>query len=216
MTTNEKDVNKTRHDPSRTEKIIDNDVEPKIDKNTDGIGGKRDPINPLEDEGELTSAALQKTLLDADIDGKDNESPVKEEEPDTEKKSTTLQTFIFDKDKFTQDQAKEWLKKEKKKDSDIKIPAADETEDSYRFRQKEPEDFKNKSFKTIPITTGVKGVIGKKENTKSNNPFAPNETYGRPQRESTSMFNPRTPQIRKKGNATVVSFGRSGFGTTRS
>jgi len=69
-------VNDDRHDPYPTPQIKDNPVEPQINKNTKGIGGDRKPEDPLKDEGELTQTALQKTLLDADPDRKDNEFPI--------------------------------------------------------------------------------------------------------------------------------------------
>ena len=36
----------------------------------------------------------------------------------------------------------------------------DETEDSYRIRQKDPGQFDDESFRTIEVTEGVKGVVG--------------------------------------------------------
>lgn len=73
-----------------------------------------------------------------------------------EKQSTEIQTIIFEKSKFSLKEAKDWLKKNGKK-----IPDVDETEDSYRFRQQDPGKFKEKSFRTISLTDGVKAVIGK-------------------------------------------------------
>jgi len=73
-----------------------------------------------------------------------------------DKPSTDVQTVIFDKDKFNLDRAKKWLKTH-----DFKVPAVDETDDSFRFRQKEPGTFKEESFRTIELTEGVKSVIGR-------------------------------------------------------
>lgn len=73
-----------------------------------------------------------------------------------EQQSTTVQTYIFSKDKFTADQARKWLK-----DHDKKVPAVDDTENSLRFRQIDPERFDQDSFRTIDIDSGIKAVIGK-------------------------------------------------------
>jgi len=79
--------------------------------------------------------------------------------------STDVQTVIFDKDKFNLDRAKEWLKTH-----DFKIPAVDETEDSFRFRQKDPGSFKEDSFRTIELTEGIKSVIGRPKTAQVNAP----------------------------------------------
>jgi len=63
--------------------------------------------------------------------------------------STTVQTVIFDKKVFTKEQTVAWLKKNK-----LKSAKVDETENSFRFRQRDPGDFQDKSFKTI--TPGAK------------------------------------------------------------
>jgi 2'-5' RNA ligase len=69
--------------------------------------------------------------------------------------STEVQTIIFDKDVFSLDEARKWLS-----DNGFKTPAVDETEDSYRFRQREPGDFREGSFRTITLRKGVKAVVG--------------------------------------------------------
>lgn len=70
--------------------------------------------------------------------------------------STKIQTLIFDKEIFTEEEAKDWAK-----ENDFKADNVDETDDSYRLRQKDPSDFEDGSFKTIELTEGVKAVIGK-------------------------------------------------------
>jgi hypothetical protein len=70
--------------------------------------------------------------------------------------STTVQTLIFDKEKFTVEQAKKWAR-----DHDFKDDSVDETEDSIRLRQRDPGDFIEGSFRTIELTDGVKAVIGR-------------------------------------------------------
>ncbi len=78
--------------------------------------------------------------------------------------STTIQTYIFDKSKFTNAEAKAWLERHDKN------TGLEETEDSYRARQIPPTDFIEGSFRTIEIAPGIKGVIGKlKSENKSGN-----------------------------------------------
>jgi hypothetical protein len=74
---------------------------------------------------------------------------------------TTIQSLIFDKEKFTEAEAKAWAK-----DHDFKNSDVDVTTDSIRLRQKDPGAFKDGSFRTIPLKTGVKAVIGKLKDTK--------------------------------------------------
>ena len=74
-----------------------------------------------------------------------------------DKKPTTIQTLIFDKDVFkTVGSAKAWLKKH-----GFTSHKVDENENSFRFRQIDPGKFKKDSFRTIELKKGVKAVIGK-------------------------------------------------------
>jgi ClpP class serine protease len=66
-----------------------------------------------------------------------------------------MQTLIFSKDTFSRAQAVAWAKRNGKK-----YDSVDETEDSYRLRQRDPGDFDKESFRTIDITKGVKAVVG--------------------------------------------------------
>jgi hypothetical protein len=68
---------------------------------------------------------------------------------------TEVQTLIFDKDVFSEKEAKSWAKKH-----NMKYGYVDEKENTYRIRQEEPSEFKDESFRTINITEGVKAVIG--------------------------------------------------------
>lgn len=74
----------------------------------------------------------------------------------TEAEPTTVQTIIFDKETFDATKAKEWLA-----NNDFKNPGVDETQESMRYRQRDPGDFKENSFRTIEIAEGIKAVIGK-------------------------------------------------------
>jgi len=71
--------------------------------------------------------------------------------------ATEVQTVLFDKDRWTVTEAKKWLR-----DNDFISPKVDETDRYLRFRQVHPDDFKPKSFRTIPFgkNTGIKAVIG--------------------------------------------------------
>lgn len=72
-------------------------------------------------------------------------------------KQTQIQTLILSKEKFkTRADAKKWVV-----DHDFKSTKIDETSTSFRFRQKEPSDFIEGSFRTITITDGVSAVIGR-------------------------------------------------------
>jgi phage head maturation protease len=76
-------------------------------------------------------------------------------EQSKEQATTTVQSLIFDKSKFDRKQAEDWAKAH-----DFRSDKVDETEDSWRLRQREPGDFVEGSFRTIDITDGIKSVIG--------------------------------------------------------
>lgn len=67
-------------------------------------------------------------------------------------KSTTIQTLIFSKDKFSKAEAVKWAKEHDHKTE------VDETEDSYRLRQRDPDTMTG--MKTITLTDGIKAVVG--------------------------------------------------------
>lgn len=66
--------------------------------------------------------------------------------------SSRIQTLIFDKRKFDRASARAWAQKH-----DFKASKVDETEDSLRVRQRDPED--GKKYRTIKLTGGVKAVV---------------------------------------------------------
>src|SRR3990172_13001177 len=69
---------------------------------------------------------------------------------------TIVQTVILSKERFSSvEEAEKWITSH-----EFKNKGVDETEDSYRFRQRDPGDFVYSSFRTINITDGVKAVIG--------------------------------------------------------
>lgn len=66
-----------------------------------------------------------------------------------------VQSLIFSKEKFTEAEAKAWAR-----EHDYKSSGVDETEDSYRIRQRDPGDFVSSSFRTVELDTGVSAVMG--------------------------------------------------------
>jgi type I restriction-modification system DNA methylase subunit len=67
---------------------------------------------------------------------------------------TKVQSLIFSKEKFTENSAKEWAE-----NHNYKFGYADEKEETFRIRQKNPKYFDNDSFRTIDITDGIQAVI---------------------------------------------------------
>ncbi len=84
-------------------------------------------------------------------------------ETTTEKQSgTIIQTLILDKENFpTEAAAQRWVK-----DHGFRADKVDETERSFRFRQRDPDDFEpdgfggGERFRTIRLAEGVQAVIG--------------------------------------------------------
>jgi hypothetical protein len=69
----------------------------------------------------------------------------------------TVQTLILNKENFKSvKEAKKWAS-----DHNFKSDKVDETNDSYRIRQKDPGEFKEGSLRTIQLKPGVKAVVGK-------------------------------------------------------
>jgi hypothetical protein len=67
-----------------------------------------------------------------------------------------VQTLIFDKEHFTRKQAVQWCKTH-----DYRSTGVDETEETYRIRQRDPGKFVPGSFRTVDLTTGVRAVLGR-------------------------------------------------------
>lgn len=75
------------------------------------------------------------------------------------KDTTEIQTLIFSKKKFgTADEAKEWAK-----EHDFKTTKVDETGQSFRLRQHVPGLYGPRSFRTITVTDGIKGVVARRK-----------------------------------------------------
>lgn len=69
---------------------------------------------------------------------------------------TEIQTVIFSKEKFTLDECREWLD-----EHEFKSDKVDENDSSYRFRQRDPDDFDSDSLRTIEISDGIQAVVGR-------------------------------------------------------
>ena len=79
-----------------------------------------------------------------------------------------LQSVIIPKDKFTEEQALKWIRKNKFKDYGTKIKNY-KTTNFYRFRQRPPSHFDKKTFRTKKLKNGVEIILGnliKKDNKK--------------------------------------------------
>lgn len=68
--------------------------------------------------------------------------------------SMKVQTLIFSKDKFSRQSAVKWAKKH-----GFKATKVDEKENTYRIRQKDPDQFG--TFRTIEFKPGIKAVVAK-------------------------------------------------------
>lgn len=73
-------------------------------------------------------------------------------------KTTSVQSLIFKKSKFTRASARTWAKNHGFKNSKVDI-----TTNSIRLRQFDPGRCKSGNFKTKPVTPGVKVVLCKKK-----------------------------------------------------
>jgi hypothetical protein len=80
--------------------------------------------------------------------------------------NTKVQAVILSKSRFqSKDKSLSWVKSH-----DFRADKVDETGDSYHFRQREPEEFKTNSFRTIDVTEGVKAVVGKIKDIQNEKP----------------------------------------------
>jgi hypothetical protein len=74
-----------------------------------------------------------------------------------ERPPTTVQTVILSKAVFkTAAAARRWVR-----EHDFHVRKMDETETSFRFRQRDPGDFRPRSFRTKEIARGVSIVVGR-------------------------------------------------------
>ncbi len=86
------------------------------------------------------------------------------------KKTTKTQSIIFDKNLWTVDRSREWLRAHGKKS-----PKVDSTEDYHRFRQESPDEFQKSTFRTISLgraDRGIKAIIAVPKSIKNPTPFS--------------------------------------------
>ena len=120
----------------------------------DIISGAKDPDTALALYEEVTGNVLQDWVSPPEVlTAKWPELAKAKPDP------TTIQSLILSKKKFpTEAAAKKWVT-----DNGFKAGAADETENTWRFRQFNPDQCKAGSFRTIRLTDGVQAVICKKK-----------------------------------------------------
>jgi phage I-like protein len=94
---------------------------------------------------------------------------------------TTIQSVILSKERFkTREEATKWIKENNFKADKIDEPKNEKT---FRFRQREPDEFKDdgfgpdEKFNTITLTNGVKAIIGFLKETKMQENLQDSETH---------------------------------------
>jgi hypothetical protein len=105
----------------------------------DELNGNNTLDRALEDTHKIKMAILKKKSFESEQD---------------------LQSLIFNKDEWTREKAVEWAK-----NNEYHSNKVDETGTSFRLRQREPIDFNDGSFRTIPFprgesVNGLKAVVG--------------------------------------------------------
>lgn len=106
------------------------------------------PADFIEENPALQAVNVPEILTASEILQKDFEGLVKQG------RGTQVQTLIFAKDKFpTASAARKWAK-----DHGFRTDKVDETENSFRLRQRNPGDFVR--LRTITLTSGVQAVVG--------------------------------------------------------
>lgn len=103
-------------------------------------------------------APTKKSDIETEDDETEDEGPTVAQVIDLVKADKSeVQTLIFSKTRFkAAGDAKVWAK-----ENGFKSNKVDETDESFRLRQKEPGSFQDDSFRTITLTDGVKAVIGR-------------------------------------------------------
>lgn len=108
-------------------------------------------VVPIEDE-----ALYDLQLADGCADGR--KKPVGKPDvgrrPSEAPGSVVIQSLIFDKEKFSPEEARSWIKSH----DGFGDYGMEETENSYRFRQYDPEHFAR--FRTSPLADGIQAVFG--------------------------------------------------------
>lgn len=105
------------------------------------------------------------------------------------KKSTEVQTILFDKSMWTVTAARKWLK-----DHGYKVPAVDTTKEYHRFRQRPTFHFKKGTFRTKKFGsgTGIRSVIAVPRTIDKKKKEVPRKPY--PDKESLKKKYIRIPK----------------------
>jgi len=75
-----------------------------------------------------------------------------------EKQDAEVQSLLFDKNVYSTQEAKDWVKSHDFKSDDVDI-----IEEYIRLRQRDPDGYQDDSFRAIDLDDGIKAVIGKKQ-----------------------------------------------------
>jgi HK97 family phage prohead protease len=129
------------------------------------VPANQDSIFEIRDcAGIIESAKVDENAQESPISLNDNQESGMKKKTSFEQfldaiaeQSMIVQSLIFSKEVFkTADSAKKWAT-----DHGFNADKVDDTEDSFRLRQREPSEFDESTFRTIDITEGVKAVAGK-------------------------------------------------------
>jgi len=82
-------------------------------------------------------------------------------------RGTRIQSYLFDREKYTPAKATSWLKRH-----GLKTPRAHVTADYLHYRQEPPSHFKKSGFRTKEITGGIQAIVGCPVEKWSTNPAA--------------------------------------------
>lgn len=112
-----------------------------------------DLVVEREDIAAITKALARPLGISAGKTTKPHDDDDDDDKQDEE--GTEIQTLIFSKEDFDQEEAVTWAD-----DHDFKSDKVDETDDSFRLRQRDPDEFDDESFRTIDIDDGITAVVG--------------------------------------------------------
>jgi len=128
-------------------------------------GGSDEHTHPLDLESletpESSIAAEETEEKEGDEEEEEDkgghEDEEEEEGSDHKQDSTTVQTLVLSKEVFDSEEAAlAWAK-----EHDFLAEKVDETDSSFRLRQRDPAEFQEDSFRTIELTEGVSAVLGR-------------------------------------------------------
>lgn len=104
-------------------------------------------------DSENNSAKMNKNMSNAESL---NDSAIKDALSDAAQQNMVVQSLIFDKDIFTEEQAKKWAT-----DHAFAVDKSEINDSGYCLHQRELSEFDAESLRTINLTEGVNAVVGK-------------------------------------------------------